>query len=114
MTDVEGLCEVVITAPDAEWLLAFTRALVADRLAASAHNLAEVRTVYRWDGDVHDATEARCMIRTRRALVDAIIERARLEHPYLVPSVVALPIVAANPDYAAWIITETRDLDDPG
>jgi periplasmic divalent cation tolerance protein len=103
-----ALCEVVITAPDAEWLLTFTRNLVEDRLAASAHNLDLVRTVYRWQGAVHQAEEARCMIRTRQALVPAIIERVRLQHPYQVPSVVALPIVAANPDYAEWIIAQTQ------
>lgn len=32
------LCEVVITAPDPDWLYAFARSLVEDGLAASAHN----------------------------------------------------------------------------
>jgi hypothetical protein len=32
------LSEVVITAPDPEWLFRLTRALVADGLCASAHN----------------------------------------------------------------------------
>jgi hypothetical protein len=32
------LCEVVITAPDPDWLYSFARKLVEDRLAASAHN----------------------------------------------------------------------------
>lgn len=101
------VCEVVITAPDAGWLLEFTRQLVADRLAASAHNIDTVRTVYRWDGQVHDAMEARCMIRTRRNLVHAITERTRRLHPYEVPSVIAFPILAGNPDYIAWILAQT-------
>ena len=109
MASWDEVCEVVITAPDTEWLLQFTRDLVADRLAASAHNLAEIRTVYRWEGEVHDAPEARSMIRTRRALVDAITARAMERHPYVVPSVVATPLVGGNPDYLNWIITETQD-----
>jgi hypothetical protein len=32
------LCEVVITAPDPDWLYSFTRTLVEEGLAASAHN----------------------------------------------------------------------------
>jgi periplasmic divalent cation tolerance protein len=105
------ICEVVITAPNPAWLLDFSYRLVDDRLAAGVHTLDQVHTVYRWEGDVHRASEARCMIRTRLALVDAIIERARREHPYVVPSIVALPIVAANPEYAAWILAQTEDLD---
>jgi periplasmic divalent cation tolerance protein len=106
------VCEVVITAPDAAWLLDFTRDLIADRLAASAHNLAEVRSLYRWEGKVNERREARAMIRTRASLVPAIVARTVERHPYQVPSVVALPIVAANPDYVAWIIAATRTADD--
>jgi len=44
------LCEVVITAPDPEWLENLTRELVTEGLCASAHNFAPVRSVYRWQG----------------------------------------------------------------
>ena len=42
------ICEVVITADDAEWLAAFTRSLVEDRLVACGHNIAAIRSIYRW------------------------------------------------------------------
>ena len=61
MTD---LCEVVITAPDPEWLADLTRALVAEGLCASAHNFAPVRSVYRWQGQVHERTEGRASLYT--------------------------------------------------
>ena len=51
------LCEVVITAPDPEWLLEITRQLVSDGLCASAHNFTPVRSVYRWKGEVYEWTE---------------------------------------------------------
>jgi periplasmic divalent cation tolerance protein len=35
------------------------------------------------------------------------VERANAEHPYDVPCVIALPILAGNPDYLAWIESET-------
>jgi hypothetical protein len=53
------LCEVVITAPDPDWLLEFSRQLVTDGLCASAHNFQPVRSVYRWRGEVHERTEGR-------------------------------------------------------
>ncbi len=52
-------CEVVITAPNADWLATFTRSLVDDRLVACGHNLAAIRSIYRWQGAVHDEREAR-------------------------------------------------------
>jgi periplasmic divalent cation tolerance protein len=81
------LCEVVITAPDPEWLLAFSRQLIQDRLCASAHNFAPVRSIYRWQGEIHERTEGRVSLHTSRSRVPEIIERAKREHPYEVPGV---------------------------
>jgi periplasmic divalent cation tolerance protein len=101
------ICEVVITAGDADWLAAFTRRLVEDRLAACGQQTAAIRSIYRWDGAVHDEPEARVALHTRVALVPRIVERADAEHPYDVPCVLALPVVAANPAYVRWVLTET-------
>jgi len=101
------ICEVVITAADADWLRGFTRRLVEDRLAACGQQIAAIRSVYRWDGAVQDDPEARVALHTRTALVDRIVERANAEHPYDVPCVIALPVVAANPAYVEWVLTET-------
>ncbi len=104
----EEFCEVVITAADAEWLAGFTRTLVEERLAACGHVLTPIRSIYRWDGAVHDEREARVGLHTRRALVPAIVERAGRLHPYDVPCVIALPLVGGNPAYLRWLAEETR------
>jgi periplasmic divalent cation tolerance protein len=93
----DDVCELVITAPDADWLIEFSRRLVADRLAASVHNLTTIRSIYRWQDEIHDRPEARAAVHTRTALVPRIIERLNAEHPYEVPGVFALPIVATSP-----------------
>jgi len=104
----EECCEVVITAADADWLAGFTRTLVEQRLAACGHLLTPTRSVYRWEGAVHDEPEARVGLHTRRSLVPAIVARTADRHPYDVPCVIALPVVDGNPDYLAWIRAETR------
>jgi periplasmic divalent cation tolerance protein len=101
------ICEIVITAANPDWLAGFTRRLVADRLAACGQQIAATRSIYRWDGAVQDEPEARVALHTRTALVDRIVERANAEHPYDVPCVIALPVVAANPAYVEWVRTET-------
>jgi hypothetical protein len=37
--------ELVITAPDSDWLIEFTRRLVSDNLAASVHHLPDIRSI---------------------------------------------------------------------
>jgi periplasmic divalent cation tolerance protein len=104
MTD--EVCEVIITAPDPEWLAEFTRSLVNDSLAASGHNIALVRSIYRWQGQIYDKSEARVALHTRRSLVSRIVERTNREHPYEVPCVAAITF-DGDPAYVKWVLEET-------
>ncbi|MGX5654321.1 divalent-cation tolerance protein CutA [Geodermatophilus nigrescens] len=101
--------EVVVTGPDAEWLAGYTRTLVEERLAACGHQLAAVRSVYRWEGAVHDEPEARVALHTRAALVPELVARTAELHPYDVPCVLALPVSGGNEDYLRWVVAETRE-----
>jgi periplasmic divalent cation tolerance protein len=66
-----------------------------------------VRSIYRWQDRIEDATEARVTLHTRAALVSAIVARTLAEHPYEVPHVLALPVVDANPAYRQWVLDAT-------
>jgi periplasmic divalent cation tolerance protein len=101
--------EVVITAPDAQWLATFTRSLVDDRLAACGHSITAIRSIYRWQGAVHDEGEGRVALHTRTGLVPHIVDRVNRDHPYEVPCVLAMPVVAGNPAYLQWMHDETVD-----
>jgi periplasmic divalent cation tolerance protein len=102
----DEVCEVIITAPDPDWLVWFTPRLVTDRMCASGHNFQPNRTIYRWQA--RSTTRPRAVaLRTRRNLVPQIMDRAKREHPYEVPSVVAIPIIDGGPDYIGWILEQT-------
>ena len=101
------LCEVVITAPDPEWLKDFSRALAHSPSVTSAHNFSPVQSIYRWRGEIHERREGRVSLHTSRSRVPEIVARAKREHPYEVPGVSARPITDGNPDYLAWIAEET-------
>ena len=103
----DEVCEVVITAPDAEWLVEFTRRLVEDRLCAAAHHFSPIRTIYRWRSELHDETEGRAALHTRRSHVEDIVAAVKREHPYEVPCVAVLPIVDGSTDYISWVLAET-------
>ena len=73
-----GISEVIVTADGAEWLAAFIRTLVEERLCACAQHFAPIRSIYRWQGDIEDNTEVRVALHTRTELVAELIER--IEH----------------------------------
>ncbi|SDZ00207.1 divalent cation tolerance protein [Geodermatophilus africanus] len=106
---VEDVCEIVVTGSDSEWLSGYTRTLVEERLVACGHQLAAIRSVYRWEGVVHDEPEARVALHTRRSLVPEVVARTSELHPYDVPCVIAVPLVGGHPDYLRWVVRETRE-----
>ena len=103
----DDLCEVIITAPDPDWLTDLCRQLVEARLASSAHVIHPITSIYRWEGVVHEATEGRAFLRSRVALVERIVAYVVARHPYAVPNVTAIPILDGNPDYLRWLRLET-------
>jgi periplasmic divalent cation tolerance protein len=105
---VNEICEVVITAPDPEWLAQFTRMLVERRLVACGHNIVPIRSIYRWKGAIYDESEARVALHTRTSNVSRIIEQANVAHPYEVPCVIAIPVIEGNPAYVQWVLDETE------
>jgi periplasmic divalent cation tolerance protein len=107
--DDDDFCEVVVTAADADWLAGFTRTLVEERLAACGHVQPAIRSVYRWEGAVHDEPEARVGLHTRRSLVPAVVARTAELHPYDVPCVIAVPLVGGSRAYLEWVAAETRE-----
>ena len=103
----DDIVEVTITAPDPDWLIDLCHQLVDARLAASAHVMHPITSVYRWDGAVHQAAEARAFLRSRHALLGELIAFVVKRHPYEVPNITAVRIVGGNPDYLAWARTAT-------
>jgi periplasmic divalent cation tolerance protein len=108
MTDT-GICEVIITGPPGDLLSDLARELVTTRLAASANIwTGPVDATYWWHGKVQSATETRMHLLTRQVLVDRLITFVCERHPYDVPNITAVPIIAGNADFIDWVTNETR------
>ena len=66
-----------------------------------------VTGTFRWEGRQETAEEWLCLIKTRQDRY-AELERAILAvHPYDVPEILALPVVAGCEPYLAWLRRET-------
>jgi len=102
------VCEVIITADDADWLAGFTRQLVLDHLSACGQNISPIRSIYRWQGEIQDEAQARVALHTRTNLITEIVKRADEDHPDNVPCVIVLPISGGNPAYIEWVLAETK------
>lgn len=97
---------IYITAPSRDEAVGLARALVESRLVACANVFDGATSLYWWDGAVQEEREAILVAKTRSANVEAVIARVKELHSYSCPCVVALPILAGNPAYLAWIEAE--------
>jgi periplasmic divalent cation tolerance protein len=79
------------------------RALVTGRLAACVSVLPGMRSFYRWKGEIEASSECLLLIKSSRDRFDALREGIEKLHPYAVPEVLALPVVAGAPNYLAWL-----------
>ena len=82
---------------------AIAAALVERRLAACVQIRGPIGSTYRWKGEVTTAEEWQCVAKTRTALYGRVEAAIKKLHPYEVPEILAVPIVAASEDYCRWI-----------
>ena len=66
-----------------------------------------MRSMYWWDGAVHQSGETILIAKTRTSLVDQLIDRVRELHTYDCPCIVSLSIDGGNPAFLNWIDAET-------
>jgi periplasmic divalent cation tolerance protein len=99
---------VLVTVPTPERAAEIARAVVEERLAACGNVVPGLRSIYRWEGKVHDDQEALLLLKTTRSRFEALHDRVLALHPYEVPEVVALPVELGSAPYLAWIAAETR------
>ncbi|HTT71581.1 MAG TPA: divalent-cation tolerance protein CutA [Anaeromyxobacteraceae bacterium] len=101
---MEDAVVVLVTTPTAEKAAEIARALVVEKLVACGNVLPAVRSIYAWQGEVHDEPEALLVLKAPRQRLEELSDRILALHPYEVPEVVALPIVGGSERYLDWII----------
>ncbi len=100
--------------PDIDTAHCIARALVDERHAACVNVLPGVQSVYRWEGAIEQADEILLSIKTTRAQFEPMTARIASLHPYELPEVLAVEVVAGLPAYLDWIADNTGTGDSSG
>jgi periplasmic divalent cation tolerance protein len=99
---------VYVTTANIEEAKRIGEALVTERLAAAVNIVGDVRSMYRWNNEVHEKNEILLIAKTSTTQVGKAIERIRSLHSYQCPCVVSWPIARANESYLNWIREQTE------
>jgi len=99
---------VLTNLPDSVAAFNLGRHLVEHGLAACANVLAPVRSVYRWQGRVEEASEVPLLIKTTDDRYAAVEQAIRLQHPYELPEILCLPVENGLAAYLDWVASQTH------
>lgn len=99
---------VLITCPDAATGERLAHSMVEERLAACVNLIPGVTSLYRWEDKLCRDAEILLLVKTRRGRLAALTRRVKALHPYSLPEIVALPILAGSAEYLRWIRSATR------
>ena len=102
-----GVIVVLVTCPGQEVGEKIARALVDDKLAACVNVVPSLTSIYRWEGKVCRDAESLLVIKTGRRKLAALSRRVKALHPYSVPEIIALPVVAGSDPYLSWVRRST-------
>jgi len=98
---------VLVTAKDENEAACIATALVEKKLAACCNIIKGARSIYRWEGAVHDAHETLMIIKTSRELFSPLEAEVKRLHSYSTPEIIALPVVAGSDAYLSWVEKST-------
>jgi periplasmic divalent cation tolerance protein len=93
---------IYITAGDMAEAQKIGRILVEENLAACA-NIFPITSIFRWKGNIDEASEFGIIVKTRTEKVKEIEKRVKEIHSYEVPCVVSFKIDEGSLDYLDWI-----------
>ncbi len=93
---------MIFTASNKEEVKKIGQKLVEKKMAACV-NVFDIASIYWWEGKIDQDAEALGIIKTRRDLIEKIVEEIKVNHSYECPEVIAIPIIAGSKEYLDWI-----------
>ncbi|OUL29047.1 MULTISPECIES: divalent-cation tolerance protein CutA [unclassified Nostoc] len=102
-----GYGVVLTTAANVQEAKAIANALVEAKLAACV-SILPIHSVYTWEGEINAEDEWQLLIKTDLAQFPTVEAKIREMHSYVVPEVIALPILAGSQPYLQWISEQMK------
>jgi periplasmic divalent cation tolerance protein len=102
MSEAEHLVALVTAGSEAE-ARQIAQGLVTRMLAACVNIVPGITSIYRWQEEVQEDQEWLLVIKTRRDVLDELIQSVQRLHSYDLPEVIALPLAGGSQDYIRWL-----------
>lgn len=103
----EQIVVVLSNAPDESLAKRIAHIVIEEGLAACVNLGRPSLSIYMWQGPLEGAEEVPLTFKTTGARVLALMERIKSLHPYDVPELLVLPVIAGLDSYIQWVKEQT-------
>lgn len=104
-----GIVLLWIPCPDPACAERIGSEAVERRLAACANIVPGMRSIYRWKGELQRDEETVLVLKTTADRSQELTDLVASLHPYEVPAVSVLPVVAGHGPFLEWVRRETSE-----
>lgn len=94
---------VLTTCPDADTAGTLARTVVRESLCACVNILGPLKSVFRWKGEIQEASEYLLLLKTGASQWPVLKERLKALHPYELPEILAVSVADGLPAYLHWL-----------
>ena len=101
---------VLCTTPNRDTAQKIADTLVGRKLCACVNVVGGVLSTFFWKSEVCREEEVLLIIKTSSSIYEELEQTIKEIHPYELPEIIALPIVAGDKEYLEWIDKNTNKL----
>ena len=94
---------VMVTCPNAAVARRLAAVVVKRRLAACVNLVSGIESTFWWKGKLERCREVLLLIKTTVRMFESLRQAVLQLHPYEVPEIIALPVVAGHRPYLRWL-----------
>ena len=98
---------VLITASNGEEASRLTRVLVKEGLVACGNIIPGVRSIYMWEGKLHDDDEVMGVFKTGNSNIGSLKGRINELHSYDCPEILVFSVDEGSSAYLNWVLKAT-------
>ena len=91
------------TFPNRSEALSTARTLLSEKLIACANVIDNATSIYVWEGEVKENSEAILFAKTTEAQQNAVITRVKALHSYELPCILVLPVERGYTPFLRWV-----------
>ncbi|KFK92525.1 MULTISPECIES: divalent cation tolerance protein CutA [unclassified Serratia (in: enterobacteria)] len=102
MSDCEAIV-ILCTTPDEATAQDLAARVLGEKLAACATLLPGASSLYYWEGKLEQEYEVQMLFKSDRQHQQALLTYLKQHHPYQIPELLVLPVMAGDKDYLSWI-----------